>query len=118
VAGVSVTWTCKPGYTPIGNATLTCNTAGNYNGYSLYCLSDPPLVPSNITLTVLEKPANNTLLGLIPATAANAEQDLVFTRLRQTPFNGTWAFEVNPCSGAIRVIDPSQLDYRVNPVFQ
>lgn len=51
------------------------------------------------------------------AQPANADQQLVFTLLGQTPYNETLAFDVNTCSGAIRVNDPTQLDFQQNQQF-
>jgi hypothetical protein len=117
--GMKIQYACKPGYDVMGNTTYTCNdNVKQYNNSFLICKSQPPTaVPFNTS--VLERSANLTYLGAVLANPANIEQTISYALTAQypPPVNGTFAFSVAGCSGAVRVHDPSQLDFHHAPIF-
>ena len=112
--GMRVSYTCLPGYVPIGNSTWTCNSAGSYGSATLTCLSLPPTFSANSSsFAINERSPNGTLVGAVQATPANPMQVVSYALVKQVPFNASrgFAFSVTSCSGAIRVLDPFQLNY-------
>lgn len=111
--GNQLIYTCRPGYTPIGNLTLTCKNNGQYDG-SLVCLSKPPK-PQDTPFSLDEFSRNGSFVGQVVAQAASPEQTITYAIASQWPpaINGTATFTISGCSGAIRVNDPGALDATV-----
>lgn len=117
-ADTSIAFSCKTGYKTVGNTTMRCGGSGVYTTGPLICLSDPP-TPLAAPLTVLERSANGTYVGLAVAIPANGEQVLSYAITAQYPpppaAGAPFAFSISGCSGTVRVLDPSQISYAAAP---
>lgn len=113
-SGMKIFFACKPGFEPVGSFTWTCGGATRqYSNATLLCLSKPPL-PLPFAYALPERSPNNTFAGAVQAVPVNSEQTVSYDIVAQYPASssGRPAFIVSTCSGALRVADPTQLDFQ------
>ncbi|RYE81898.1 MAG: hypothetical protein EOO65_06195, partial [Methanosarcinales archaeon] len=118
--GMVATFQCKPGFEVVGNLTWQCfDNVQQYGPLSLTCKSKPPIPQQPTSFDLRERSANNSLVGSAFAMPANGDQVLTYQLISQSPFNSSrgLAFSVLSCSGLIRVIDPTQLDYQLSTSY-
>ncbi|MCA8986603.1 MAG: cadherin domain-containing protein, partial [Planctomycetaceae bacterium] len=76
--------------------------------------NDPMFSQDSYVFTIEEHPDDNTPVGTVPATDADAGQVLTYAI---TGGNILGGFKINPATGAISVANGNVLDFSRNPVF-
>ena len=117
------TLTYTPAANQNGTATVTVQIHDNAGGtdtsisqtftISVTAVNDAPVV-TDATFSVAENSADNTVIGTISATDADAGDTKTYSI---TSGNTGGTFGINPSTGQITVIDNSALDFETNPVF-
>jgi len=77
-------------------------------------VNEPPQLPAAAILPVFENSFANTLVGKITGNDPDAGDSLTYTI---SGGNTAGAFEINPSTGVIRVLNPAALDFETQPVF-
>ncbi len=75
----------------------------------------PQFVDASPTFSILEGSSAGTAVGAVSATDADLPADSLQYSI--VSGNGSGAFSINPNTGAITVLDPSQLDFETTPSF-
>jgi hypothetical protein len=109
---------CPTGFLPSSNGTLTCNLdpsgqSASWSGSPLTCILPPPVF-YGAYITTPESQSTGTIIGDLVATSSSPTAVVLFSILSG---NTNGAFWINSCSGQIKVLNESALDFLVTPSF-